>query len=299
MSSVFVFVMAFMFFAGCSDDNNDNTGARVSVNGVLQDGTIQTKETPIGLVVDARAFASKISGLLFFPMLNPPSPGMVLQYGKIISLVSAGFGEGLCSLKKVTMDTHLEISGDIYWTPLNFLAKAVSGEIEVEQGGTVIAVTMPQPLEIGSIVPEAQAIAQQLEEEFHVRQGEISLVSPIDLFVAGYTPDCNANNTANPYLVVQDPISPRADLFNRVPFGLQLDQDEAFVWVGYTPPECKYFSYQHFLMTRYFDGKPRKIFARLGDSINSYNIPLNNDPFKESFVLIVTGNQETHDRVAL
>ena len=85
VSSVFVsimaFVMAFVFFAGCSDDNNDNTGIRVSVNGVLQDGAVQTKETPTGLVVYAQAFACKIPGLLFFPMLNPPSPGMVLQYG--------------------------------------------------------------------------------------------------------------------------------------------------------------------------------------------------------------------------
>ena len=190
VSSVFVsimaFVMAFVFFAGCSDDNNDNTGIRVSVNGVLQDGAVQTKETPSGLVVYAQAFASKIPGLLFFPMLNPPSPGMVLQYGKIISFASAGFETGFCSLEKVIMDTPLEISGDIYWTPLNFLAKAVSGEIAVEQGGTVIAVTMPQPLEIGDIIPEARAIALQLEEEFHVRQGEISLVNAVELFTAGY-----------------------------------------------------------------------------------------------------------------
>lgn len=309
VSSVFVFVMvsltAFVFFAGCSDDNNDNTGVRVSVNGVLQDGAIQTKDTSSGLVVDARAFASKISGLLFFPMLNPPSPGMVLppsrgmvlQYGKIISFVSAGFTSGFCSLKEITMEPPMEISGGIYWSPLNFLAGAVSGKIEVESGGGVIDVTMPQPLQIGDIIPQARAIAQQLEGEFHVRQGEISHVNAVDLYTAGYTSDCNGNNATNPYLVVQNPISPRADLFNGVPLGLQMYQDEAFVWVGNTPPECKYFSYQHYLMGRYYDGIPKKTYARLGDSINSYNIPLNDNPFKKFFVFIVTGNQEVHDQV--
>ena len=137
----FGFLITVLFFAGCSDDNNDNPGVGVSVNGVLQDGAIQAKNTSSSLVVDARAFASKIPGLLFFPMLNPPSPGMALQYGKIISFVSAGFAAGFCSLKEITMETPLEISGAIYWAPLNFLAAAVSGEIEVEQGGGVIAVT--------------------------------------------------------------------------------------------------------------------------------------------------------------
>jgi len=302
----FAFLITSVFFMGCSDDNNDNPGVRVSVNGALQNGSIQTKETSGGLVVDARAFASKISGLSFYPMLNPPSPGMVLQYGKSISFVSVGFASGFCSLVEVTMDTPLEISGGIYWTPLNFLAEALSGQIEVEAGGSVISVTVSPPLEIGDIVPQAQAIAQQLEAKFHVRQGEISQVKPIELFTAGYTPDCNANNATNPYFTVQNPISPRVDLFNRAPIGLQMDQDEAFVWVGNTPPECKYFSYQHFLMNRYYylDDPPlekgfTKIFARLGDSINNYNIPLSNDPYRKFFVFIITGNQEVHDDVAL
>lgn len=56
----FAFLIALVFFAGCSDDNNDNTGERVSVNDVLQDGAIQTKGTSSGVVVDARTFASKI-----------------------------------------------------------------------------------------------------------------------------------------------------------------------------------------------------------------------------------------------
>ena len=35
--AVFSLVM-FLFFVGCSDDNHDNPGIRVSVNGVLKSG---------------------------------------------------------------------------------------------------------------------------------------------------------------------------------------------------------------------------------------------------------------------
>jgi hypothetical protein len=55
-------------------------------------------------------------------------------------------------------------------------------------------------------------------------------------------------------------------------------------------------------MARYYEGVDpgfKKVYARLGDSINSYNIPLNDNPFKNFFVLIITGNKETHDQVAL
>ncbi len=96
------------------------------------------------------------------------------------------------------------------------------------------------------------------------------------------------------------PFHPRAQEFNRLPLGLYMDQDEAFVWVGYTPPECKYFSYQHYLMNRYYPDKTptvRKIYARLGDSINSYNIGGSTSPFNRFFVLIVCSNQTTRDRV--
>jgi len=295
--------MVLLFLVGCGDDKKDSVEVLVRVNGVLQHGAILKKDTLDGVVVDAQAFASKVPGLLFYEMSNPPFPGMVLQYGKTISFVSAGFASGFCSLGGVTMEPPLEIMGGVYWTPLNFLAEAISGQVELESGGTVIAVSMPEPSEIGDIVPQAQAIARQLEREFIVRQGEISLASAIELYTAGYTPDCNGNNATNPYLVVQDPPSPRSDRFNRVPFGIQMDQDEAFVWVGNTPPECKYFSYQHYLMTRYyFEGDntgATKVYARLGDSINTYNIRLGSNPFREFFVLIITGNQEIHDKLVV
>jgi hypothetical protein len=54
-------------------------------------------------------------------------------------------------------------------------------------------------------------------------------------------------------------------------------------------------------MTRYYYGGEdpglKKVYARLGDSINNYNIPLHGDPHRKFFVLIITGNQEVHDHV--
>ncbi len=299
-------VLAFLsVFFGCDgSSSNPDAGTiislTVSVNGVFTGGTVNVRKTDQGCVADVRALVANIAGLEFFPMINPPNKGMVLYYGKRFSFVSVGFDTGFCGLVKTPMKPPLAMEGETYWAPLNFLAGSVSGDMAVDESAAVLAVTCPQPAAIGDIVPQAKPIAQELSKNFIVRQGGISVIHPIEIFVAGYSPNCNGNNADNPYLMIQNPISPRTDSYYRLPFMLQMDQDEAVVWVAYTPPACKYFSYQHFLMTRFFPNEPvllKKIYARLGDSINAYNIPLRADPFKKFYVFIITGNQDTHDTI--
>lgn len=171
----------------------------------------------------------------------------------------------------------------------------------MEEDTWIIDVTMPPALEIGSIVPQAKDIAKELETDFIVRQGDISLIDAVQMYITGYALNCNGNNAKSSYLVVQSAISPRAEFYNRLPMVLSMDQDEAMVWVGYTPPECKYFSFQHYLVNRSYllENPPtvKKLYARLGDSINSYNIPLKNDPFKKFYVFIIANNINTRQAI--
>ena len=79
-----------------------------------------------------------------------------------------------------------------------------------------------------------------------------------------------------------------------------MEQDEAFVWVGNTPPECLYYGYQHYLGVRFFANPTaswKKIYARLGDSVNNYNINLSKGAYGQLFALIIAGNQSTYDTI--
>ncbi len=130
-------------------------------------------------------------------------------------------------------------------------------------------------------------------------QGEICRTDAVRVYATGYAPDCNGNNARSPYLVTQVPPSPRSSRLFSLPLSLKMDQDEAFVWVGRTPPETRYFSYQLYLMSRFYADEEnptiKKIYARLGDAINMVNVPFSDEPFEQFFVLIIAANQDTHD----
>ncbi len=300
--------LACIFLFGCDDSSGNISNVKVNIGGDEQSETVRVKEVEGGVLVDAQALAALITDLEFYRTENPPNPGIVLQYGKRLSFVSAGFTKGIYTNGTVEMNPPLEISEDlVYWTPLNFISATVSKKnpdtdpvIELINDNTVISVNVEPAAVIGSIVPETKTIADQLVDDFDIRQGEISLTSAIDIYTGGYLPDCNGNNATNSYLVTKNPLSPRATVFNRLPLGFYMDQDEAFIWVGKTPPETKYFSYQHYLMNRVFtDEEPplKKIYARLGDSFNNLNIPLGDDPYNQFFVMIFASNKDTHAMV--
>jgi len=304
--SVLVFSIAVLGSTGCDHDNHGSRSRnpdeyRVRVNDIMQPGWVVTRSTDGGLLVDAREFASRLPGLVLYPMNNPLNAGLALQYGKAISFASIGFTSGFCSAREISMTPPMESADGIYWAPLNFFAQAVAGEIQVSENEGIISVTLPPAGEIGDRIPETAAVAEQLQSDFLVQPGEICRTDPIRLYVSGYVEDCNGNNAGASYLVTQVPPSPRAGELKTIPLVLKMDQDEAFVWVGRTPSETAYFSYQLYLMNRLFwvDGSPmvKKIYARLADAVNNYNFPLNGDPFERFFVLVIAGNQNTHDAV--
>lgn len=115
----------------------------------------------------------------------------------------------------------------------------------------------------------------RLEEEgFIVQQGMFAGFDLLDLFANYMVPDCSGNNADNPYLVYYLPAAPSQEFENSLPFTFRLQEDEALVFLGWTPPEVAYFGYVTLIMFRYLPGQstPVRIFASVGDTINITDI---------------------------
>jgi hypothetical protein len=302
-SFLVITLVTFLIFSGCGGDTiveYPKGEATIKVNGKPVVGTVRYKFLATGCVVDAATFASLLPGVELFAYAA--NDGITIQHGSKISCAGVEKETAFISMRPFTMEPPLEFSDGIYWAPLNFFVHAFSGSVQFSSGDTVMVVTLPTPSEIGDVVPEAKAVAQKLSDQFTVRRGDISLANAIQLFVAGYVPNCNGNNSTFPYLIIQAPPSPRQTSPLMFPIIIQMDNDEGFVLVGRTPPECTYFSYRSYLLNRYFgDENPpvrRKIYASLGDTINNYNLNQYHgyqNPFESLLVIIVTGNKRTQD----
>ncbi|MFZ4792315.1 MAG: hypothetical protein ACOYMW_15735 [Candidatus Competibacteraceae bacterium] len=299
------FLFTILSHLGCNGSNEtptDLNAFRVQVNGLLQEGTVNTKLTTTARLIDVQALAAQLS-VTYYSMQNPRFSGFTLQHGSRLSFVAADSVYGFVSGETLTMTPRIELADEVFWTPVHFLEKAVAGAIEIDEIKKVIQVTLPMPRPLGAHIAETLPIAQQLMAEFEVQRGEVGKGEPVDLYVGGYVEDANGNNAGANYMVTLVPPSTRNPNLNVAPVVLQMDQDEALVWVGYTPPSARYFSYQPYLMNRYLgDVTPptiKKLFARLGDSINNYNLPLpGEDPFSQFYVLIIAANQDTYHKVA-
>jgi hypothetical protein len=83
-----------------------------------------------------------------------------------------------------------------------------------------------------------------------------------------------------------------------------LGPDEAIVFVGRTPPECSYFSYDHYLLSRTYGNETRWIFANLADTVN--NLVINTEgtpngsagnPFNRTTVIVATADGGIDQRI--
>lgn len=116
---------------------------------------------------------------------------------------------------------------------------------------------------------------EQLESEgFIVQQGTFYSFDMPDLFSNYITPSCYGNNADTPYCVYYMPPAPSQTAKNTFPFTFRLREDEAVVFLGWTPPEVKYFSYETLLMFRYlpYVEGPVRIFGGVGDTVNITNV---------------------------
>ncbi len=149
------------------------------------------------------------------------------------------------------------------------------------------------------------------QDGFIVQEGKFISFDLIDLYDAGLTPSCFGNNPSTPYMLCSLPPPPGekavsenlqdADtLDNETLVQYRLRPDEALLFIGRTPPECKYFSFRSYVYDRYFpdEGKRKRIFASLGDPLNLMTIKTDGDsPFNAPTLIVMAADQVINDRV--
>ncbi len=161
---------------------------------------------------------------------------------------------------------------------------------------------------------DVDAFRQALEQDgFIVQEGEIGYFDLIKLYDEGVLPSAYGNNPATKYLAYFVPPAPGYPVDERIAqiaktLGMSgnastfwtLGPDEAVVFVGKTPPECRYFGYDNYLMSRTYGNETRWIFANVADSLNNEVINTDGsagDPFNQTTVIISTADRGIDERI--
>lgn len=154
---------------------------------------------------------------------------------------------------------------------------------------------------------------------FVVRQGQSSSLDMWQQYCDEVTDTARYNNKGAPYLTAVVPHLP--DDPTLIPYVFQLRPDEAIVLIGVTPPPETYFSYQPYLLDKFYkqpipagflaspiqgchpeDTHCLDVGTSLGDAVNVATIKtIGPDPYNAPMVLIFTPDQgtEAHVRAAL
>jgi hypothetical protein len=150
-----------------------------------------------------------------------------------------------------------------------------------------------------------------------VQQGAIGFLDFIKLYNEGVLPCAYGNNPTTKYLTYFVPPAPGhnvPELFSKIAVALgvssnvssfwNLGPDEAVVFVGRTPPECRYLSFDDYLMSRTYGNETRWIFGNLADTVN--NLVINNEgtpngsagnPFNQTTVIVATADRGIDQRI--
>jgi len=309
-----VFTMVFGGIYPAFSNSNEITGdtlirVAVKVNDTILQDSLYLLNSTAGTQVEVKHFMQLIGGS-FYPFSHIfHQDGMMVQYGRFISFSRLNFTEGFVNLKMVPTEppvsTWLIGTEHVYFAPLAFLGLATGGTVSYDAIGGILDITVPPPMEFGSIFPAARDVATALQDSgYIVQQGEITQESLIDFCLAGYTPNANGNNVGVPYLGMQLPPPPGMDSLLAIPLTYNVNSDEAVVLIGKTPPECKYYSYRSYLENRLYNFPPSttrtKINASLGDMTSLYrmrpDLPLDS-MFGRKIALIMAGDSLVANRV--
>ena len=165
---------------------------------------------------------------------------------------------------------------------------------------------------------DVKAFQQALEKDgFTVQKGRLGFFDAIKLHDLGVLPSAYGNNPATKYLTYFVPPAPGHKVPEQLAkmaraFGVtsslssywNLGPDEAVVFVGRTPPECRYFSYDHYIVDRTYGNETRWVFANLGDTVNNLVINtegtpngLAGNPFNQTTVIVVTADRGIDQRI--
>ncbi|AKB81121.1 hypothetical protein MSBR3_0543 [Methanosarcina barkeri 3] len=165
---------------------------------------------------------------------------------------------------------------------------------------------------------DAEAFRQALEQDgFTVKEGELGYFDLIGLLEKGIIPSAYGNNPTTKYVAYFVPAATGSEVDERVSrltsaLGMSgnttpiwnLRPDEAVVFVGRTPPECRYFSYDHYIMHRTIGNERRWLFSNIADTVNNLVIKTegtpdgqSGNPFNQTTVIIITADKGIDQRI--
>lgn len=165
---------------------------------------------------------------------------------------------------------------------------------------------------------DAEAFQQFLEQDgFTVKEGELGYFDLIGLLEKGVLPSAYGNNPTTKYVAYFVPAATGSEVDERVSrltraLGMSgnttpiwnLRPDEAVVFVGRTPPECRYFSYDHYIMHRTIGNERRWLFSNIADTVNNMVIKTegtpdgqSGNPFNQTTIIIITADKGIDQRI--
>jgi hypothetical protein len=165
---------------------------------------------------------------------------------------------------------------------------------------------------------DVDAFKQALEKDgFTVQQGELGYLDFIKLLNEGLIPSAWGNNPTTKYLTYFVPPAPGHEIdkrFSEIARALgmsgnsasfwNLGPDEAIIFVGRTPPECRYFSFDPNVMSRTYGNETRWLFATFGDTLNNLDINtegtpngLPGNPFNQTTMVVTTADRGINQRI--
>ena len=184
----------------------------------------------------------------------------------------------------------------------------------------LFALSIGTGLAVNADIGDVEAFKQALEKNgFNVQQGGIGYFDIIKVYNSGVLPSAYGNNPTTKYLTYFVPPAPGhkvPELFAQIATTLgvsanfspfwNLGPDEAVIFVGGTPPECRYFSYDHYIVDRTYGNETRWLFANLADTVN--NLVINTigtpngtsgNPFNQTTIIVATADRAIDQRIRM
>jgi len=165
---------------------------------------------------------------------------------------------------------------------------------------------------------DAEAFKQALEQDgFTVQEGGLGHFDFMKLYNSGVLPSALGSNPATKYLVylvpppsgrevggiISEIVKALGVTENITPFP-SLRPDEALVFVGRTPPECRYFSFDHYIIDRTYGNETRWIFSNLADTVNNMVIKTEGtpdgspgNPYNQTTIVVTTADKGIDQRI--
>ncbi|NPV63688.1 MAG: hypothetical protein HPY61_13880 [Methanotrichaceae archaeon] len=165
---------------------------------------------------------------------------------------------------------------------------------------------------------DVEAFQQALEQDgFTVQKGGLGYFDFMRLYNEGVLPSAYGNNPATKYLVYLVPPASGHEVTGQIAEIIQalgvtakvtpfwsLRPDEAVVFVGRTPPECRYLSLDQFLMERTYGNETRWIFSPFGDTVNNLVIKTEGtpdgspgNPYNQTTIVVSTADKGIDQRI--